>query len=146
MLRNKVHHISINQINNEVTINKFGETQQYTILEKIRTTPEKGHAVLNYLYINPGYEEDFERVFLNRDHHLRNTEGFQSLLFLRPKDLYIHYVIITIWTDTAAYKNWKSSREYKASHQKRGTKEGADHNIINRSLSFNISVDLSSEF
>lgn len=56
MLRNKVHRISINQINNEVTINKFGETQQYTILEKIRTTPEKGHAVLNYLYINPGYE------------------------------------------------------------------------------------------
>ncbi|MEM5398187.1 antibiotic biosynthesis monooxygenase [Staphylococcus gallinarum] len=142
MLKNKMHLIYLDKNNNEVTINRFNMIYHYTILEQINHLPQYGYAVLNHLYVNPGLEDEFERVFLNRDKHLRNTDGFKNLLFLKPHRTHEHYVIITFWQDEAAYKHWQGSREYKASHKNRGTKQGIDKFIVNRSLSFNMSLEL----
>ncbi|MES3714439.1 antibiotic biosynthesis monooxygenase [Staphylococcus ureilyticus] len=118
MLKNDTYRIYLGQSNNEVTINKFNASHQYTILEQINSLPQNGYAVFNHLYTNPGFEEDFEHVFLNREINLKNTKGFDSLLFLRPHSMNEHYVIITIWEDEEYYKKWQNSREYKATHQK----------------------------
>ena len=142
MLKNEIHRIYLDKNNNEVTINRFNVAYKYTILEQINDLPQYGYAVLNHLYVNPGLEEDFERIFLNRDKHLRNTKGFENLLFLTPHRTHEHYVIITFWHDEAAYKHWQASQEYKASHKNRGTRQGADKSIVNRKLSFNISLEL----
>ncbi|MEB7462985.1 antibiotic biosynthesis monooxygenase [Staphylococcus succinus] len=142
MLKNEIHRIYLDKNNNEVTINRFNVTYHYTILEQINNLPQYGYAVLNYLYTNPGLEADFERVFLNRDKHLTNIKGFENLLFLKPHSRHEHYVIITFWQDEAAYKHWQESQEYKESHKNRGTKQGADKSIVNRNLSFNISLEL----
>lgn len=137
-----MHRIYLDKNNNRVTINKFNVTYHYTILEQINELPQHGYAVLNHLYANPGLEEDFERVFLNRDRNLMNTKGFENLLFLKPHSIHEHYVIITFWQDEVAYKQWQESQEYKVSHKNRGTKQGADKSIVNRELSFNISLVL----
>ncbi|MDT0755536.1 antibiotic biosynthesis monooxygenase family protein [Mammaliicoccus sciuri] len=142
MLKNEMHGIYLTQNNNEVTINKFNASYQYIILEQINNLPQNGYVVFNHLYVNPGFEEDFERVFLNRDINLTNTQGFESLLFLKPCSTNEHYVIITIWKNEESYKQWQDSQEYKNTHQKRGTKKGADQAIVNRKLSFNISLEL----
>ncbi|HJF67652.1 MAG TPA: antibiotic biosynthesis monooxygenase [Staphylococcus kloosii] len=142
MLKNEEHQIALEQVENQVTITKFNETQQYDILEQINEVPQNGYAILNHLYVNPGFEADFEQVFLNRDQHLQEVEGFQSLLFLKPQIEHLHYVIVTIWTDEVAYKNWQASNAYKGSHKNRGTHKGADKNIVNRDLSFNIGINL----
>lgn len=97
MLKNEIHRIYLDKNNNEVTINRFNVTYHYTILEQINDLPQYGYAVLNHLYANPGLEADFERVFLNRDKHLENTEGFENLLFLKPHSTHEHHVIITFW-------------------------------------------------
>lgn len=141
LLKNEIHRIYLEKNNNEVTINRFNATYHYTILEQINDLPQYGYAVLNHLYANPGLEADFERVFLNRDKHLENTEGFENLLFLKPHSTHEHHVIITFWQDEAAYKHWQESQEYKASHKNRGTKQGVDKSIVNRNLSFNISLE-----
>lgn len=109
LLKNEIHRIYLDKNNNEVTINRFNVTYHYTILEQINDLPQYGYAVLNHLYANPGLEADFERVFLNRDKHLENTEGFENLLFLKPHSTHEHHVIITFWQDEAAYKHWVAS-------------------------------------
>lgn len=142
MLKNSIHHIYLEQNDDEVIIEKFNEKQQYIILEQINDLPQSGFTVFNHLYVNPSFEEDFERLFLNRNRHLKSSEGFESLLFLKPQTKHAHYVIVTVWTDETTYQQWQNSKEYKASHHKRGTDSGSDKNIVNRKLSFNISLDL----
>ena len=142
MLKNSTHHIYLEQNDDKVIIEKFNEKQQYIILEQINDLPQSGFTVFNHLYVKPSFEEDFERLFLNRNRHLKSSEGFESLLFLKPQTKHAHYVIVTVWTDETAYQQWQNSKEYKASHHKRGTDSGSDKNIVNRKLSFNISLDL----
>ena len=138
MLKNSTHHIYLEQNDDKVIIEKFNEKQQYIILEQINDLPQSGFTVFNHLYVNPSFEEDFERLFLNRNRHLKSSEGFER----KPQTKHAHYVIVTVWTDETAYQQWQNSKEYKASHHKRGTDSGSDKNIVNRKLSFNISLDL----
>ncbi|ANQ65454.1 antibiotic biosynthesis monooxygenase [Staphylococcus equorum] len=143
MLKNEQHHLYIEDKANEVTITEFNETKVYQVLEKINDLPQTCYAVLNHLYVNPAHEEEFERTFFKRDKHLERNEGFESLLFLKPQSLNSHYVIVTLWFDEASFKNWQNSEDYKHSHRNRGTKKGVDQSIVNRDLSFKISIELS---
>ncbi|MBF7018290.1 MULTISPECIES: antibiotic biosynthesis monooxygenase family protein [Staphylococcus] len=142
MLQNSKYRIYLAKNNEKVIIDKFNTGNQYTILEQIKDLPKSSYTVLNHLYVNPGFEEEFERVFLNRNKNLKKTKGFRCLLLLKPHNLNEHYVIATFWENQAAYKQWQDSREYKVSHKKRGTKKGIDQDIVNKELSFNISLEL----
>lgn len=119
-----------------MTLKVHNEMNTYKILESQGDLQEKGYVVLNNIHVNPQHTAEFENRFLNRTTHLEETDGFQALRVLKPESSSI-YVILTLWESITAFKNWQDSKQYKHTHSKRGTSQGLDKNIVDRSKSFN---------
>lgn len=120
----------------QVTLKVENEVNTYKVLEAEGALKEEGYVVLNNIYVNPEHTKEFENRFLNRTTHLQETDGFQALRVLRPESS-SRYVILTLWESITAFKSWQDSQQYKQTHSKRGTSQGIDKNIVDRSKSFN---------
>lgn len=126
----------ITEQDTQMTVKVNNEMNSYKILESQGNLKEEGHVVLNNIHVNPQYTSEFENRFLNRTTHLDETDGFQALRVLKPESS-SRYVILTLWESITAFKSWQDSQQYKQTHSKRGTSQGIDKNIVDRSKSFN---------
>jgi heme-degrading monooxygenase HmoA len=76
------------------------------------------YIAMNRFRIALGHEEDFEKIWRERDSHLDDVPGFRSFDLLRgPVDeectLYASH---TIWASEADFRAWTESEAFKKAH------------------------------
>jgi len=77
---------------------------------------------MNRFKVRPGYEEEFERVWRERDSHLKDVEGFIEFHLLRGPagDDHTLYSSHAIWASRAAFEAWTHSEAFRAAHRNAG--------------------------
>jgi heme-degrading monooxygenase HmoA len=83
------------------------------------------HAVfiaMNRFQVNPGFEADFEAVWLGRDTHLRDVPGFVSFELLRgpDRDGVRLYASHSLWESREAFEGWTRSEAFRLAHKDAG--------------------------
>ncbi len=81
---------------------------------------------INHIPVAPGREEDFEKMFQNRERAVEDQPGFVSLDVLKPGQRMImggaseqpdnEYQVLTRWKDEEAFKAWVHSDAFKKAH------------------------------
>ena len=77
---------------------------------------------MNRFQIRHGYEEEFERIWRERDTHLKEVAGFVEFQLLRGPDGEDHtlYASHTVWASREAFEAWTKSDAFRAAHQSSG--------------------------
>lgn len=73
---------------------------------------------MNRFRIAPGHEEDFERLWRERESYLDDVPGFREFHLLKgPGDeectLYASH---TVWSSRQAFEDWTESESFKRAH------------------------------
>lgn len=79
---------------------------------------------MNRFKVKKGSEEAFEQVWLNRESHLDQMQGFVEFHLLRGPEAEDHtlYSSHTVWQSKAAFEAWTKSEQFRASHARAGNK------------------------
>ncbi len=77
---------------------------------------------MNRFHIRPGKEEEFERIWRERDTHLESVPGFKEFHLLRGPDQedYTLYASHTIWASREAFEAWTKSEAFRMAHKDAG--------------------------
>lgn len=77
---------------------------------------------MNRFKVLIGAETIFERIWTDRDTHLRGVAGFISFHLLRgpPRDDHVLYSSHTSWRDKAAFAAWTQSEAFRQAHRGAG--------------------------
>ena len=77
---------------------------------------------MNRFKIVKGKEEEFEKVWKERDSHLEGVKGFISFNLLKGKetDDYSLYASHSIWESNIAFVNWTKSKAFRLAHKNAG--------------------------
>ena len=77
---------------------------------------------MNRFKIVKGKEEEFEKVWKERDSHLEGVKGFISFNLLkgRETDDYSLYASHSIWESNIAFVNWTKSEAFRLAHKNAG--------------------------
>ncbi len=77
---------------------------------------------MNRFQIRPGKEEEFERIWRERDTHLSEVPGFKEFQLLRGPDReeYTLYASHTIWASEEAFEAWTKSDAFRMAHKGAG--------------------------
>tara|TARA_Y100000588_G_scaffold268002_1_gene283178 strand:+ start:1390 stop:1701 length:312 start_codon:yes stop_codon:yes gene_type:complete len=77
---------------------------------------------MNRFQIRHGHVEEFERIWRERDTHLKEVAGFVEFQLLRGPDGEDHtlYASHTVWTSREAFEAWTKSDAFRAAHQSSG--------------------------
>lgn len=64
----------------------------------------------------------FENLWLNRDSHLKDIEGFVEFHMLRGPDVegMVLFASHTVWASEEAFRGWTRSDAFRASHKSAG--------------------------
>lgn len=83
---------------------------------------------INHIPVRAGREEDFEKMFRERDRSVEKEPGFVSLDIMKPGVKSVHggppeplgneYQVMTRWENEAAFRNWLKSDAFKRSHSR----------------------------
>lgn len=84
---------------------------------------------VNHIPVKAGREEDFEKMFRERDRAVETQPGFVSLDILKPGSRAIRgggsepignneYQVLTRWVDEAAFRGWVTSDAFRKSHSR----------------------------
>lgn len=81
------------------------------------------YIAMNRFKIIPGMEEDFEKVWRERESHLDTLAGFVSFHMLRgPKrDDHTLYASHTVWKTEDDFIAWTKSQAFRDAHKNAGT-------------------------
>lgn len=72
--------------------------------------------VNNRVFVNPGYEEEFEARFKARAGEIDKQPGFIAMRVLRPLGNQAPYVVETEWESQEAFRAWVGSDDFKRAH------------------------------
>ena len=77
---------------------------------------------MNRFQIVRGAEEEFERVWKQRDTHLNKVPGFVEFHLLRGPEAEDHtlYASHTIWATVEDFENWTKSDSFRLAHRSAG--------------------------
>jgi heme-degrading monooxygenase HmoA len=77
---------------------------------------------MNRFRVKKGSEEEFERVWLNRDSYLDLVPGFVEFHLLKGPQAEDHtlYASHTVWQTKAPFEAWTKSVEFRATHARAG--------------------------
>ncbi len=77
---------------------------------------------MNRFKIVKGKEEEFEKIWKERDTHLEGVKGFISFNLLKGKetDDYSLYASHSIWESNVAFVNWTKSEAFRLAHKNAG--------------------------
>jgi heme-degrading monooxygenase HmoA len=80
------------------------------------------YIAMNRFRIAPGCETEFERVWAERDTHLKDVAGFVAFHLLKGPRAEDHtlYASHTLWTDRTAFEGWTQSEAFRAAHRNAG--------------------------
>lgn len=83
---------------------------------------------INHIPVRKGREEEFEKMFKERDRSVEKEPGFVSLDIVKPGFRSVHggqpeplgneYQVMTRWQDEASFRNWIKSDAFKKSHSR----------------------------
>ncbi len=73
---------------------------------------------MNRFKVHKGSEKDFEHVWLSRESHLEEMEGFVVFHLLRgpERDDHVLYSSHTIWRSYADFDAWTKSEQFRKVH------------------------------
>jgi heme-degrading monooxygenase HmoA len=81
---------------------------------------------INHIPVKKGREEDFEKLFRERDRAVEDQPGFVSLDILRPGSRMLmggppepagnEYQVLARWENEQSFRQWVSSDAFKKSH------------------------------
>jgi heme-degrading monooxygenase HmoA len=77
---------------------------------------------MNRFRVKKGSENDFERVWLNRDSQLDKVPGFVEFHLLKGPEAEDHtlYSSHTVWQSKSAFEAWTKSDAFRVAHQSAG--------------------------
>ena len=77
---------------------------------------------MNRFEVRKGSEEEFERIWLNRDSQLEKVPGFVEFHLLKGPEAEDHilYSSHTIWQSRATFEAWTKSEAFRAAHRGAG--------------------------
>ena len=77
---------------------------------------------MNRFKVVPGREEDFERIWRERESYLNTMPGFVEFHLLKgpKKDDHSLYSSHTTWATKADFENWTKSEAFRAAHARAG--------------------------
>ncbi|AKH42343.1 heme-degrading monooxygenase HmoA [Altererythrobacter atlanticus] len=77
---------------------------------------------MNRFRIAKGSEEEFERIWRERDTHLSGVPGFRDFRLLRGPEREDHtlYATHTMWETQQAFHDWTKSEAFRAAHRNAG--------------------------
>jgi heme-degrading monooxygenase HmoA len=73
--------------------------------------------VTNRVNVASGWEEQFENRFRQRAGQVDKQQGFVRMEILRPADDNTPYLVMTMWKDEQAFRDWVGSEDFKLAHQ-----------------------------
>jgi len=81
---------------------------------------------MNRFQVVPGQETAFEKVWTERDTHLREVPGFVEFHLLRgpENDDHTLYASHTVWASRAQFEDWTRSEAFRKAHEGAGGKKG----------------------
>ncbi|MEM6827978.1 MAG: antibiotic biosynthesis monooxygenase [Pseudomonadota bacterium] len=84
------------------------------------------YIAMNRFRIVPGQEEAFEKVWAERDSHLKDVPGFVNFKLLRGPESEDHTLFAshTIWTSQEAFLDWTRSEAFRKAHANAGDNRG----------------------
>jgi heme-degrading monooxygenase HmoA len=82
---------------------------------------------MNRFKINAGREEDFEKVWADRDSYLDEVPGFVEFQLLRGEtaDDITLYISNSVWKSRDAFLDWTKSESFRKAHSQAGGTQGA---------------------
>ncbi|MBF8222819.1 antibiotic biosynthesis monooxygenase family protein [Halomonas sp. 328] len=72
--------------------------------------------VNNRVFVNAGFESEFEERFRRRAGEIDQQPGFIAMRVLRPLGNQAPYVVETEWESQAAFRAWVGSDDFKRAH------------------------------
>ena len=80
------------------------------------------YIAMNRFKIILGRENDFEKIWKERDTHLKNVPGFKkfNLIKGKKKDAYILYASHSEWNSENDFINWTKSDAFRQAHKGAG--------------------------
>ena len=80
------------------------------------------YIAMNRFKIILGRENDFEKIWKERDTHLKNVPGFKKFNLIKGKknDIYILYASHSQWNSENDFINWTKSDAFRQAHKGAG--------------------------
>ncbi|MEM6475248.1 MAG: antibiotic biosynthesis monooxygenase [Pseudomonadota bacterium] len=80
------------------------------------------YIAMNRFKITPGHEDAFEKIWRERDSHLKEVPGFKQFKLLRGPDGEEHTLFAShsIWESQEAFVAWTKSEAFRAAHANAG--------------------------
>ncbi|GIN19281.1 MAG TPA: antibiotic biosynthesis monooxygenase [Bacillus bacterium] len=95
----------------------FQSPRKYEVIHSSGQLEKKGFIACNHVPVREEGRPVFEFKFTERMKKVESFPGFTAFRLLRPlsNDTYI---VMTMWRDEEAYKDWKQSSSFVESHSK----------------------------
>lgn len=74
-------------------------------------------VAMNRFKVVPGQEEEFERIWKERESYLKGTVGFQQFALLKSEMTPGEYVSHSTWANRDAFMAWMNSPAFAAGHR-----------------------------
>ena len=76
------------------------------------------YIATNRFQIQAGREEEFEKIWRERDSHLNDVAGFKDFKLLRgpTEDGATLYVSHSVWDSAAEFEDWTKSEAFRKAH------------------------------
>ena len=75
------------------------------------------YVVTNRVPVALDWREKFEERFRNRAGQVEKQTGFVRMEIMRPEDEQSPYLVMTVWDNEQAFRNWVGSEDFKIAHQ-----------------------------
>ena len=77
---------------------------------------------MNRFKIVPGHEDAFEKLWRERDSHLKGVKGFKSFNLIKgPRaEYYTLYASHTVWNSKDCFEKWTKSSAFRKAHKNSG--------------------------
>lgn len=81
------------------------------------------YIAMNRFHVTPANADAFEALWLGRDSHLKDMEGFVEFHMLKGPEAegLILYASHTVWADEDAFRGWTRSDAFRAAHKNAGS-------------------------
>ena len=81
------------------------------------------YIAMNRFKIKLGKEEQFEKIWRDRDSHLDKVDGFIKFNLLRsnPQKEYTLFASHSVWESAEHFQNWTKSESFRKAHKNAGS-------------------------
>jgi heme-degrading monooxygenase HmoA len=84
------------------------------------------YIAMNRFRVHEGHEQDFEKIWRERESYLDEVPGFREFHLLRgdTEDGITTYLSHSVWESSAAFEDWTNSESFRKAHAEARTPKG----------------------